>query len=146
MIESVKEFREVELDIDTDANTSVTFFTEMPNSAMTAVASATVFAATTGRLGLNMRLPGSAKGKLCKLRITSTAAIRLFGARVLCRALGGNFQWQWVSVPVEPTAELFSMKALPIEPTGEVLSAMRLPIEQTPVNRIWVNVPVDSVA
>ena len=99
--ETVWQFREVELLIETDAPAPVldedgvpvtpdyprallTISTEMPGSDI-AQRHAVTFdteLTTTGRATVNIRLPGHIKGALFLPKITTTGAARIYGGRV----------------------------------------------------------------
>lgn len=144
-VERVKEFREFELDVDTDAAAIFEFWTELPGQKMTQRFTLTfnTESTTTGRRPIHSRLPGGTKGALILCRITSSGAVRLFSARVMMRTMGLNSPWQWVDLPVEMTPPIFADAALPIEPTGVDYDRFQLPIPETPLVPIWVDVPVD---
>lgn len=161
-VESIKEYRELELDIHTDASTNAYFLTESPGLAM-AVRDTFTFdttATTSGRRPVNHRLTGPCpRGKLAQLKITSAGVVRLFGAKVLCRPLGSSGAWSWadlpvevtdpgwtqVGLPIEATPNEYTQSLLPIDPTPDEYSEYALPIEATPLNPIWVTIPVDAI-
>lgn len=146
-VEKLKEYREVELDIDTDGITVAELWTELPGQQMVLRYSHRFNTedTTPGRRPVNFRVPGTSKGKLARVRLTTAAAVRVYGAKVLGRFLGSNSPCGWMNLPVEPTPNVFTAALLPIEPTPEIYGAYLLPIPETPLVPIWVTVPVDPV-
>jgi hypothetical protein len=91
--QTVKQVRELELDIWAYASVTVTVYTDLPGNAMESRAVYTP-PATSGRTKVQIPLPqGSVPdnylyGRLVRVTITSTAAFKLFGARIHARAIG----------------------------------------------------------
>lgn len=143
--ESVKLFRKIVLDLDTSGAVTLEVFTEQPGSASLLRATYTVNteSSTTGRLPVKLILPSETKGRYLRLKLSGSATVRLFGARVYYREIGQNTLsvWRWASVPVEITPDLFSPARLPIPPTPDEFAAVKMPIEPTPDEFSAVRVP-----
>lgn len=87
----VKEFREIQLDLDTDGNVTVNVITEMPGNAQNARQTYTISTESTtpGRRMYNLPIVPTVEGRLLKIEVTAvTAAFRLFGAYVFFRPVG----------------------------------------------------------
>ncbi len=163
----------IELDGYWDGTATFTLGTDLPGDAM-AIRLTKSFT-YTGRRTVTLKGPGSTRLKLLQATLSGTQAMKLFGARVLARPLGqpGAQTWEWYSLPVRVTPDLYSAASLPIRPTqegfavaslpiretSEAFSAARLPIRATPdewsegalplpqVSPIprWVDIPVDRI-
>lgn len=159
--ETVYLIREIELLADGGGPMTLHVYTDLPGYDVTAKASFPfdTEATTEERRPVRLRMPGTVKGQLKKLRIDGASSLRLFGVRVYAKPLGGPGAWNWYSVPVVKTPEGYSAAALPIVPTPEGFSAAALPIVPTPegwdVQPLplvasarewqWVRLPVDEV-
>jgi hypothetical protein len=160
--ELLKLFQQVEFDIDTAGPMLVEVSTDLPGNAMAVRASRQIdTAATSGRVPVNIRLPGNCKGRQIKLRVSGNYICRIFGARVFAKDLGTPTPtgWSWRPVPVDVTPDLFTVAKLPIEETPNEFASAKLPIDPTPdefaglkvpltpsdVLFDWIDIPVDAV-
>ncbi|MFH1110982.1 MAG: hypothetical protein V1790_17555 [Planctomycetota bacterium] len=87
----VKEFREIQLDLDTDGPITVNVVTEMPGLTQDARQSYTIDTTDTtpGRRMYNLPIAPAVEGRLLKITITAvSAAFRLWGAYVFFRPVG----------------------------------------------------------
>lgn len=91
--QSVKQLREVELDLWAYGPYTVTIYTDLPGNVMTSRVVSTQ-AATSGRTPVLIPLPQGAIpenyifGRRVRVTVTSAAAFKLFGARIGARAIG----------------------------------------------------------
>jgi len=143
--ERLKEYRKVRLDLDTSGQMTLEVYTDLPGEGMALRYSEVINteATTTGRRMVEVGLPGNVKGRLMKLRLAGGAEVRLFGARVLARVLGGAEGWDWYPVPIEETPDLFGTAQLPIEPTPDGFAEAHLPIEPTPDDFAEARLPIE---
>lgn len=133
--ETVHLFQQVELDTDTEGDMTFEFSTDVPGDALT-IKHTEIFntdRTTPKRRTVNIRLPGTTRGKVYKGRISGAFVCRLFGARVFAKPIGKPEPtgWNWYPLPMEGTAELYSETPLPIEPTAEPYQETTLPIVGT---------------
>jgi len=87
----VKEFREIQLDLDTDGNVTVTVITEMPGLSQNIRQEYTINTTSTtpGRRMYNLPILPVAEGRLLKIEVHSVSvAFRLYGAWVFFRPIG----------------------------------------------------------
>jgi len=140
--ETLNLYREIELDASLEAAATLLVSTETPGQAVTGRFSKNL-AATSGRVPVNVRLPGDLRGKLLKLRLTPTGLCVLYGARVYAKPLGVESAWGWYPLPVVETPEGYSAASLPILPTPEGWSEAPLPIVPTPEG--WSEAPLPIV-
>ena len=87
----VKEFREIQLDLDTDGNVTVEVITEMPGLSQNVRQGYTISTESTtpGRRMYNLPISPTAEGRLLKIKVSSvTGAFRLWGAYVFFRPVG----------------------------------------------------------
>ena len=91
--QTVKQFRELELDIWAYGTYYVTVYTDLPYNSMAARVQSTQ-PSTNGRTTVQIPLPQGAVpdnyifGRLVRVTITSSAAFKLFGARMAARPIG----------------------------------------------------------
>lgn len=91
--QTVKQLRELELDIWAYGGYTVTVYTDLPGNVMTARLTRNQ-AATSGRTKVQIPLPQGQVpdnylfGRLARVTITSTSAFKLFGARIHARPIG----------------------------------------------------------
>jgi hypothetical protein len=91
--QTVKQLREIELDIWAYGAYTVTVYTDLPGNAMTSRV-VSVQAATGGRRAVQIPLPqGSVPdnylyGRLVRVTLTSSSAVKLFAGRIHSRAIG----------------------------------------------------------
>jgi len=143
--ERLKEYRKIRVDLDTSGQMTLYVSTDLPGEDMRLRHSEAINTelTTTGRRVVEVRLPGNVKGRLMKLRMEGGAQVRLFGARVLGRVLGGTEGWNWYVVPIEATPELFATARLPIDPTPDGFATAQLPIEPTPDGFAEARLPIE---
>jgi hypothetical protein len=174
-LETVWQFREIEILIDTDAPGTLTIRTELPDYDLTTKHQLQIdTTTTTDRRTVRIRLPGDVKGSLMYPRFEMVSGVaRIYGARVLAKPLGGPGAWRWLDLPVRQTPEAltdaplpiretpegfadanlpirstpedFTDAALPIRATPEGWERLGLPLIGTPLLAEWVDVPVDAV-
>jgi hypothetical protein len=161
--EFLKLFQQIEFDMDSEGPMLLEVYTDLPGQGMALRHSQTLNteATTPGRLPVNIRLPGSCKGRAMKLRVSGGYICRIFGARVFAKDLGtpAPTSWSWRPVPVDVTPDDFTTVKLPIDPTPPDFATVKLPIDGTPLDFSvvkvpledsdvlfqWVDVPVDAV-
>lgn len=127
-------FREMSVVAQTSGAMTVTLETELPNVDMQPMASVTLNPSltTAGRAPAFFRLPGNTKGLLQRIKVSGTAITRLFEIKLLARKLQLNGSgWEWVSIPMDPTADAFAEIAMPVRSTPEAFD--------------WVEIPVDVI-
>jgi hypothetical protein len=147
----------IELEYDAPAGATVLFYTDLPGNAIALRETLAVPASTTRRTA-KFRLKGTTKGKLYRVKVTSTGRVILYGGRVYLRSLGLSSEWAWFALPItasantftewklpiEPTAEKYTEFKLPIEGTGEKYSEYKIPLHPTAELFSWVNVEVSK--
>jgi hypothetical protein len=86
----VKEFREIQLEIDTDGALTVKLYTELPGLGMGVRHTATVNteATTPGRRMVNIPIATPIEGRLVRVEISGTSAFRLYDAWLFFRPIG----------------------------------------------------------
>jgi hypothetical protein len=157
----VKEFKKLEIDIQTDGPLGITFYTDQSGSP--ASAWTTSLAAANERQVLKLRLPPAIRGRICRIEFDAGAGDAfIYGARVWTRPLNEpNAQWAWAQLPVEPSQTIPEWVALPVEPTPPQWTWAPLPVsptapqwnwakflgvEDTPDVWTWVDVPVGQAS
>jgi hypothetical protein len=91
--QTVKQLREIELEIWAYGSYTVTVYTDLPGNAM-AVRAAPTLGATGGRTKVQIPLPQGQVpdnylfGRLVRVTVTSASAFKLFGARIHVRPIG----------------------------------------------------------
>jgi hypothetical protein len=85
-IQDVKDFAELQFDIDTDGAITYNVFTDLPNQTMASRATSTfnTEATTTGRRMVNIPL-SNIQGHLLQIKLSGTVAYRLYGIRARVR-------------------------------------------------------------
>jgi hypothetical protein len=135
--ERVKLIKEIQLDYEAAADLSLTVWTDLPGDAI-ATRSTQMAQATSGRESLKFRMPGHIKGRLYKVKITSTADFILYTLRANMKQVGAPFAsaWAWVEFPIEKTTQgIWGWAGLPVERTPSGSDTWR-----------WVDIPVDKIA
>lgn len=123
-------FQQVELQIETVGEYTFEFLTDLPGAAMAVRRRVSFTTATT----VNIRLPGSTRGRLYAAKLYGAAEARLYRGRVFAKPLGppGPTGWAWYALPIVTTPEAYGAAALPIRPTPEGYGEAPLPIAPTP--------------
>lgn len=91
--QTVKQLREIELDLTAYATCLVQVYTDLPGNVMTLQVTKAVLA-TTGRTKVQIPLPQGTVpdsylyGRLVRVTITSSSSFKLFGARIHARTIG----------------------------------------------------------
>lgn len=136
-------FREVEVHAQVTGTALLEFSTELPGQRMAEVYERT-FGGTAAQDTWRVRLPGTTKGHLYRLRVTAVSgSVKLFGARVLARRLGGVANWQWYGAALPETPRGYGTEALPIPATAATWGVAGLPIAQTPdeFSKVALSIP-----
>jgi len=170
--QTVKQLRELQLDIWAYGSYTVTVYTDLPGNAM-ASRQATTLSATTGRTAVQIPLPqGSVPdnylyGRLVRVTITSASAFKLFGARIHARPIGVYVESYesaggavWDSTPSDlgnPSDKIFDELRFEMDTDGSATVQMYtdLPGESfasrgtfvlasSSIARRWVTVPLPS--
>lgn len=86
----VKEFREVQFDIDTDGALTMNVYTEIPGQGYALRATETVNTETTtsGRRMVNIPITTPIEGRSVRIELAGTSAFRLYGCWLFARAIG----------------------------------------------------------
>lgn len=86
----VKEFREVQLEIDTDGPLTLTVWTELPGLGMAPRATIPVNTTTTtaGRRMMNLPITPTVEGRIVRLVLSGASQFRLYGAWLFWRPIG----------------------------------------------------------
>lgn len=136
--------REIEWDLDTDAQASFAIKTELAVRDITEKWTRTfdTESTTTGRRTVNFRLPGNLKWHLIQFQVVPSGIARLFGARIFAKRLGIQDSWQWYALPIPITPEAWSEAPLPIAPTPEAWAIAPLPIPDTPEGWSAAHLPI----
>jgi hypothetical protein len=135
--ERVKLIKEIQLDYEATADLSLAVLTDLPGGAM-ALRNTQSTALTTGRESLKIRMPGTIKGRLYQIKITSTADFILYTLRANMKQVGAPFAspWNWLEFPLEKTIQgVWGWAGLPVERTPSGSDTWR-----------WVDIPVDKIA
>lgn len=145
--EFLKLFQQIELDIQTAGPMLLQVSTDIPGDAQAVRWEQFIDTSdtTTGRVPVNVRLPGNCKGRQIKLRISGPYITRIFGCRVFAKELGTPTptSWSWRPVPVDVTPDLFTTAKLPIDPTPNEFASAKLPIDPTPNEFSPAKLPID---
>jgi hypothetical protein len=125
-------FREIELDLDTSGAMTLDVALELPGMDLVSHFSSTVNTetTTTGRRPWNQRTAGNLKGQLLKLRLSGSAVVRMWGAKIYARPLNAAGGWRWIPLPVPET---------PVD-----WMTAKLPIRETAIGWTWIDFPVDA--
>ncbi len=117
--EHVKLFREIEFHVDTDGPELLDVFTDLPGDRMDRRFQWNLYtdSTTAGSRTQNIRLPGTTKAKLFKLRVHGPNIARIYGARVFAKVVGvaEPASWVWLPIPMEETPEIFAWVDLPVD-------------------------------
>lgn len=170
--QTVKQLRELELDIWAYGSYTVAIYTDLPGNAM--VARVTVsFVATTGRTKVQIPLPQGQVpdnylfGRLVRVTVTSSANIKLFGARIHVRPIGLYVETYeaaggavWDSTPSDlgsPTDKTFDELRLECDTDGAATVSVytdlpgeaftskgSFPLTFTATGRHWATVPLPA--
>jgi hypothetical protein len=156
--ERVKDFKRLEVDIQTDGPLTLTMFTDGPAPL------ASRYTATINTAGLRgavrLRLPGNVRGRIARIEIGGAASGRLYALRAWVRTVGesGGWAWQpfpveesaalpeWTNLPVEPTPPDFQWADLPVEPTAPEWSWAPFTVAETPPAWNWAVFPVEDTS
>lgn len=152
MLERVKLFRELDLDVQTTGAT-LYVYTDVPGGL---ALRDTIAINTAGlRAPVNCRLVAM-QGQHLKVKLVGPGT--LYQAKVCLRIMGAAGSWAWAQLPLRRTPEGFSTAKLPIRETPEGFGRGRLPIRQTgefaaiPIPLLgydrewrWVQLPVDAI-
>lgn len=129
---AVNQVFKLEVVLKNTASCAVTVTTELPQRALTVRHTETIAAGS--RRPVEIRLPGTTRGELLRVRLTPDAGsdVSLYEVRAWCRNLGNESSvWRWVDMPLVKT---------PLEwQTGS------FPIEGTSQNLVWYEFPVDAI-
>lgn len=145
--ESLYQFREVELLMDSTGPGTFTLTTEQPGSDLQPRAVVTVDTPTTSkRLPVNVPFVGTTRGQLPQLKLapSSTSTIILYGAR-LYATLVGSGNWHWYGIPVRLTPEQWDADILRFRGTPDEWTAQPLPFKATSEDWHWADLPVDEI-
>jgi hypothetical protein len=172
--QTVKQLREIQLDIWAYGAYVVTVYTDLPNNVMISRI-VSPQAATNGRTNVEVPLPQGLVpdnylfGRLVRVTITSAASFKLFGARIDARPIGcyvETYESQegaiWDSTPLDlgnPADKMYDQLRFEMDTDGatSVFVYTDLPNETFtlkstkaltagPVSRRWVTVPLPSGA
>ena len=136
MFETVHLIKRVELEIETVGAGTLNIATDQPgdNLQLAFAASFDTEATTSARRTERFTMQGNTRAKLIQATLFATTSLILYGARVLARPLGvpGVSGWQWYSLPVRVTEEMYRVAEAPIRPTAENYGGAGLPIRATP--------------
>ena len=152
MLERLKMFRELDLDVQTTGAT-LYVYTDVPGG----LALRDTIEINTGglRAAVNCRLL-TMTGQYIKVKLVGPGT--LYEAKVCLRMLGVAGSWVWAQLPLRRTPEGFSSAKLPIRETAEGFGRGKLPIRATgdwnaiPVPMLgydrdwrWVQLAVDAI-
>jgi len=136
--ERVKDFKKLELDLQTDGAVTVTVFTDQ--SGTMAQQFSTTLNTGGNREALKIALTPGIRGRLVQVEVAGAGA-RLFAGRAWWRPLNEpQAQWQWTALPIEPTPPAFQWAPLPVLPTEpQYFWAKILSVEETSDVWNWVD-------
>jgi hypothetical protein len=167
--------KRVELDVETHGPATFTLATEQPDNTLSVRYTSAAFDTGAQRNQVEFTMRGTTRARLYQATLYPAGACRLYGARMLAKALGqpGDNAWTWFTLPVRitqdayvggalpirPTADDYSGAGLPIRPTSDAFAAAGLPIRPTsdefqqgplPLAQTsplpqWVSIPVDPI-
>jgi len=140
--ERVTLFGIVEFDYIAPAGASVIFSTDLPGNAIAQRGPTLTLPVAATRRTVKFRLRGDIKGKKYRVHVSAGGMVILFGGRVYARPLGLAAPWDWYTLPIQPTADVFTEYKLPIEPTAETFTGIKIPMSLTPELLDWVDIPV----
>ena len=170
--QTVKQLRELELDIWAYGAFTVTIYTDLPGNTMLARVTSPQ-AATVGRTTLQIPLPQGLVpdnyifGRLVRVTVTSASAFKLFGARIDARAIGvyvENYEAAggavWDSTPSDlgsPSDKTFDELHIEMDSDGAALVAVytdlpgetftskgTYPLTNGVTSRHWATVPLPA--
>jgi hypothetical protein len=109
----IKLAKKLEIDARLDGNLVVSVSSDCPTA--WAVRKTQTITATTRRWN-EIRLP-AVSGRFLRVDLDPAAAARIYAVRMLCKRLGeaGASQWDWYSVPLEPSEEAFAWTAVAVD-------------------------------
>lgn len=137
--------RRVSLVCDTTAAGTLKIYTDLPGEALALRHTAVIDTSnTTKRRHVDIRLPGTIRGRLVQLAVETSGTLRLFGGAMEVKALAGG-DWAWRAIPglARELPDWVEQK-LPIEAPVAGWQERALPIRETAEVASWVEVPVDA--
>lgn len=121
-------FSEIELDCSTTGSMTLQLQTELPGHINAVAASANFNVAS--RSTINIRLPITCKGALPIINIAGGSECRLYAGRIKGKEMVTGADWNWYSLPIPPTPQEWTEKAIPMRAAT---------FDQT-----WITLPVDA--
>jgi hypothetical protein len=142
--ERLKDFRKLELDIQTDpgGTATLTIWTDQPAGQLGQQFQTTI---TTGgtRATVKIVLTPGIRGRLIQAEI-SGCGVRLFAGRVWWRAMNEpKAKWDWAPLPIEPTTPQWTWAPFSVSPTEPWFWAKCLSVVETPDTWSTIDVPFE---
>jgi hypothetical protein len=139
--ERLKEFKKLEIEVQTDAGGEATLnvWTDQPAGAMTLQFTTTIN--TLGeRQSVKIPLTPGIRGRLIQVEISGWG-VRLFAGRVWTRPLNEpKVLWAWFALPIPPTPPQWGWMPFPVNPTEAQWFWAKL-LSITPTSETWT--PID---
>ena len=146
--ERLKEFKKLEVEVQTDASATLKVWTDQPAGSLTLQFTTTI---STGGARESVKIPltPGIRGRLLQVEV-SGAGVRLFNGRVWVRPMNEpKAQWEWAPLPIEPTPPQWKDAPFMINPTppggdpaqwfwGKIMS-----VEPTADTWTWVDVNME---
>ena len=155
-------YRKLELDLniqigaDDPSITEVHFLTDRPGApgmVIRTLERISTASANAGRQIVRVDLDGATRGRLFQIKIVppvgtsvGVGSITLYGIKIYAKLLGPHRKttWQWYTVALEGTSDVWQERRLPIPPTPDTFTEVSLPIRSTPRDPSWKELPVDD--
>jgi hypothetical protein len=145
--ERVKEYKKLELEMQTDTGGTATVkvWTDQPAGVMTLQFTTTVTTAGA-RASVKIPLTNGIRGRLVQVEV-SGSGVRLFAGRIWARPLNEpKAQWQWVPLPIPPTPPTWGWAPFSVNPTeAQWFWAKCLSVAETPDTWNAIDVPFEVV-
>jgi hypothetical protein len=97
-----------------------------------------------GRQATPWNIPPGIRGRLIRVSLTSSSAVRVFKLRLWVAPLNDSqARWSWLDYPLEPYEVLPVYKPLPVPPTPPVFTYQEAAVQPTPPVWEWAPFPVN---
>jgi hypothetical protein len=148
--ERLKEFKKIELEIQTDSTGTATLnlWTDQPAGSLTLQFTTTINTGAT-RQSVKIPMTSGIRGRLVQVEVTG-CGVRLFNGRIWTRAFNDpKSQWTWIPMPIPPTPGEWAWAKFPVNPTppandlSQWIWGKFMSVTETPDTWTFVDVPFE---